>query len=218
MFDINGFGIETVCEGGIADAVVRTETDGRTLDVYLRAVKDRPRFVKMVWDFDGGADMLVLGDAWERSYGELRFRKPADGIAMPWYFTVRKDGKSFCFGVKTGCPSFVSFRCYEDRITALIDVRNGSRGVRLDGRELRLATFIYKEYGSDDSFACLRDFCRRMCDAPLLPEIPVIGGNNWYYAYGDSSFDEIVSDAKLQAELAAGTGLTPFEVVDDGWE
>ncbi|MBQ9880977.1 MAG: hypothetical protein IJM45_11160 [Clostridia bacterium] len=219
LFDIAGFEYETVCEGAVTDTEFWTSTDGETLSAFLRAGKDRPMFVKLKWAFGCDGDMLVLGDAWERSYGDLRFRRPGgDGDAMPWYFTVRSGEKNFCFGVKTGCSSFVSFRLGEDGIAALIDVRNGSRGVRLDGREVCLATFVYKEYDSPDSFACLRDFCRRLCDKPMLPDIPVIGGNNWYYAYGNSSFDEIVSDAKLQAELAAGTGLTPFEVVDDGWE
>ena len=33
-----------------------------------------------------------------------------------------------------------------------------------------------------------------MCDDGALPEKPIYGGNNWYYAYGNSSDEEILRE------------------------
>ena len=47
---------------------------------------------------------------------------------------------------------------------------------------------------------------------------PVVGANNWYYAYGEG-FDEkaVLQDAAIVVELADGHPVKPFSVVDDGW-
>ena len=65
---------------------------------------------------------------------------------------------------------------------------------------------------------CLCEYCKRLCDAPLLPEEMIYGGNNWYYAYGESSFSSLTADAALQAKLAEGLPVRPFMVADDGWQ
>jgi alpha-galactosidase len=54
---------------------------------------------------------------------------------------------------------------------------------------------------------------------PERPEpAPVVGANNWYYAYGEN-FDEkaVLQDATTIVELADGHPVKPFSVVDDGW-
>ena len=137
---------------------------------------------------------------------------------MPWYFIATDKTSSFCFGVKTQPNAFVSFMYSVDGIKALVDCRNGGCGVELGGRKLKLATFVYKKYDSDDVYASLCDYCKTLCDNPILPKERVYGGNNWYYAYGKSSYEEIVSDAKFQVELANGIENKPFEVIDDCWQ
>ena len=42
----------------------------------------------------------VLGDTWERGYGDLEWKKEADHIGMPWYFFQHEAGKCLAFGVK----------------------------------------------------------------------------------------------------------------------
>ncbi len=59
---------------------------------------------------------------------------------------------------------------------------------------------------------------RGLCDHPILPKKPVYGGNNWYYAYGHSSAQKILSDTSFIAEMAEGNGNHPFMVIDDGWQ
>ncbi len=218
-FNINEFTKRIICEGEYRDTKVETAVNGNTLDLYITASADKPKFIELEWKFESGNDVFVLGDVWERSYGDLEFRKLADnGRYMPWYFIATNKTSSFCFGVKTQPNAFISFRYTSEGITALIDCRNGDCGVHLGGRKIHLATFIYKKYDSCEVFECLCDYCKLLCDNPILPEEKIYGGNNWYYAYGKSSYEEIISDAKVQVELAKGIDNKPFEVIDDCWQ
>lgn len=218
-FNLNDFNKKIICEDILTDTVVETVINGDSLDLYICARKDNPKFIELEWSFESDGNLYVLGDVWERSYGELQFRKLYDNDRyMPWYFIATDKSNCFCFGVKTGANSFVSFRYTTNGIKAIVDCRNGGCGVELNGRKLHLATFVYKKYDSDDIYGNLHNYCKILCDNPILPKEKVYGGNNWYYAYGKSSFEEIVSDAKIQAELAEGIENRPFEVIDDCWQ
>lgn len=218
-FKLNDFSKNIICENEVADTVVETVVNGDTLDLYVSANEDKVKFIELQWCFKSDENLYVLGDAWERSYGELEFKKLCNlNRFLPWYFIATDKQSSFCFGVKTGANAFVSFKYTTNGIKALVDCRNGGCGVELKGRKLHLATFIYKKYTSADVYGNLHDYCEILCDKPILTKERVYGGNNWYYAYGKSSFEEIVSDAKVQAELAEGIENRPFEVVDDCWQ
>lgn len=218
-FDFNTFNKNIICENELKDAVVETVINGDMLDLYITAREDKPKFIELEWYFESDGNLYVLGDAWERSYGELEFMKLSDNERyMPWYFTATDLCNCYCFGVKTQPNAFVSFKYTEIGIKAVVDCRNGGCGVELNGRRLHLATFVYKKYDSGDVYACLGDYCKMLCDNPVLPKERVYGGNNWYYAYGHSSYGEIISDAKAQAELAQDIENKPFEVIDDCWQ
>ena len=218
-FDIKNFTTKIICDKALSDAETETVLRENELDLYISAKKDRPKFVELHWSFESEENLFVLGDAWERSYGNLEFKRLSDNDRfMPWYFIATDKNKSFCFGVKTGCNSFVCFRYDKKGITAIIDCRNGGNGVHLNGRKLCLATFVLVEYDNADIYSCLKDYCKKLCDKPLLPSYRVYGGNNWYYAYGKSNYKQIISDAKLQVELAKGIDNKPFMVIDDCWQ
>lgn len=218
-FYLNYFNGKIICENDCTDTIVETVINEDTLDLYVTATKDHLKFIELEWNFESNQNLYVLGDAWERSYGELEFKKLADNDRfMPWYFIATDKINSFCFGVKTQPNAFISFSYNTKGIKAIIDCRNGGCGVELDGRKLHLATFVYKKYDSADVYACLHDYCKTLCDSPVLPKERIYGGNNWYYAYGVSSYEEIVRDAKVQVELAKGIDNKPFEIVDDCWQ
>ncbi len=218
-FNINCFEKKIICEGNCTDTIVETVVNGDTLDLYVTATEDCLKFIELEWDFESDENLYVLGDAWERSYGDLEFKKLCNlDRYTPWYFIATDETNCFCFGVKTQPNAFISF-CYTTKgIKAVVDCRNGGCGVELKGRKLHLATFVYKKYNSFDVYTCLHDYCKTLCDNPILPKERVYGGNNWYYAYGKSSFEEIVSDAKVQVKLAEGIENRPFEVIDDCWQ
>lgn len=218
-FIISDFTAKIICDDKLTDAKIETEINENQLSLYLTAINDRPKFVELYWEAPANDDVLVLGDAWERSYGDLEFLplKQNDRY-MPWYFIATDKKESFCFGIKTGANSFVSFRYENNAITALVDCRNGGNGVHLDGRKIKLATFVYAHYDSADILCCLKNYCKKLCENPVLPKERVYGGNNWYYAYGKSNYNQIISDARLQTELAQGIDNKPFQVIDDCWQ
>ncbi len=217
-FKADDFDCRIICDKKTVDARVDFEKTGNTLAVYLTATVDRPRFVILRWDFDTPDNPWVMGDAWERTYGDVTFRKLSDlTSALPWYFAVTDKKETYCFGVKTGPNAFVAFKYDKSGLTAQIDCCNGGEGVNLGGRKLELCRFVFKKY-SEPPFESLCRYCRELCDAPLIPEEKIYGGNNWYYAYGNSSFEDIIRDSRLQAEMAEGIENRPFMVVDDGWQ
>lgn len=219
FFNLKDFTTEIICENGHNDAVIETALKDNQLELYICAENDKPKFIELNWSFSSDENILVLGDAWERSYGELEFSRIADREKyIPWYFIATDKKKSFCFGVKTQSNSFVSFKYDTNGIIALVDCRNGGSGVHLNGRKVHLATFVLAEYDNADIIGCLKAYCKKLCDNPILPKERIYGGNNWYYAYGESSYEEILADAKLQAELARGISNKPFEVIDDCWQ
>lgn len=218
-FDISNFSVNIICEDKTTDSVINSTSDENELSVYLTASEDKPKFVEFHWNISQRTDHLVLGDAWERSYGDLEFRHIFDNDRyMPWYFISTNEKECFCFGVKTGANSFVSFRYDTEGITAIIDVRNGGCGVQLKGRKLCLATFVYAYYDNGNVFENLKDYCKKLCPSPLLPNERIYGGNNWYYAYGNSSYEQIISDTILQVKLSEGIDNKPFQVIDDCWQ
>lgn len=218
-FNIEAFTSKIICDKAVSDTQLQTVLSGNQLELYITALNDRPKFIELHWEAPDEDNILVLGDAWERTYGHLEFL-PLDknDRYMPWYFIATNRKESFCFGVKTGINSFVSFTYDKKGITALVDCRNGGNGVHLDDRKLHAATFVFAAYESGDVLSCLKDYCRKLCDKPVLPKERIYGGNNWYYAYGKSSYKQIISDAKLQVELAKGIENKPFQVIDDCWQ
>ena len=218
-FSLEAFEAAVRTEGEANDAALKTKLGNGTLSVFLTAEESFPTFAELRWRFSGDSGVRVLGDAWERSYADLEFRPLEENDRwMPWYFIADAGETQFCFGVKTQPNAFVSFRYDETGVTALLDCRNGGSGVRLCGRTVELATFVFCRYDSADTFSCLCDYCKRLCDHPLLPDGMIYGGNNWYYAYGKSSVSSLTADAALQAKLAAGLPVRPFMVADDGWQ
>ncbi len=218
-FDIKDFTAKIICEGAVNDAHLETDLKENAFDLYLTATADRPKFIELKWDVQADENTLVLGDAWERSYADLGFVRLCDNNRpMPWYFIATDKKTCFCLGVKTCCNSFVSFRFDKSGISALVDVRNGGNGVHLDGRKLCVVSFICAFYDNAETIDNLKDFCKKMSTGAILPETRVYGGNNWYYAYGKSSYKQIVADAAFQAELSEGLDNKPFEVIDDCWQ
>lgn len=219
IFALYSFSKNIICENTPVDTTVETAVNGDMLDLYITSKTDKPKFIELEWQFKSDPNLFVLGDAWERSYGELEFRKLSNNNRyMPWYFIATDKSKCYCFGVKTQPNAFISFTYTVSGIKAVVDCRNGGCGVELNGRKIHLATFVYKKYESDNVYECLSDYCKIICDKPLLPKERIYGGNNWYYAYGKSSYNEIITDARVQAELAGGIENKPFEVVDDCWQ
>lgn len=220
MFDIlrTPDDIRIICDNENTDAVVRTDLKEDRLDVWLCANQTHPKFICMRWNHRINKPTRIMGDKWERSYGDMEWHSLNGEIFMPWYFLANSGDKTVGCGVMVQPNSFVSFQCDASGVTAWLDVRCGAVGVELGGREMLVASVVCRHYEGISAFEAGKEFCKVMSPNPRLPKEPVYGSNNWYYAYGNSSFDEIMTDADIIAELAGQNENKPFMVIDDGWE
>lgn len=197
---------------------VRFKQTAEGVSVVLVSPDEPIRAVIARWHIPREASALMLGDHWERGYGDLQWRTTAPGRIMPWYM-VEYDG-SVChgFGVKTAPSAFCHWQASETALSLTMDTRSGGCGVQLGTRTLALATIVTLpgEEG-ERPFAFVRRFCKKMCDKPRLPQAPVYGINDWYFAYGNNSDKLILQTVDLMADLATDTRNRPFCLIDAGW-
>ncbi len=205
------------CEGELSDAKVRFELADRKLCVYLTAKQDKVRFICLRWNHRATEPTRIMGDKWERSYGDMEWHSLNGEIFMPWYFFANNGSETVGCGVMVQPNSFISFSCDPSGVTAWFDVRCGGVGVELNGRELLAGIVVCEHYKDISAFEAAKKFCKVMSPNPRLPKEPVYGSNNWYYAYGNSSYEEIIRDASIIARLAGENENKPFMVIDDGW-
>ena len=72
------------------------EADG-SLAVFVQAQNTPVRELVLTWKAMFGGAGEVLGDTWERGYGDLEWKKEADHIGMPWYLPgIWCKGASIC--------------------------------------------------------------------------------------------------------------------------
>lgn len=175
--------------------------------------------LRLRWRTRHPEDILVLGDAWERSYGDLGWRNVVPERPLPWYSAVHQDATTHCYGVQTGAASLAFWQVDSAGITLWLDVRNGGDGILLGSRTLKAATLVARRGDRGESaHNALSAFCRTMCPTPRLPKTTIYGSNDWYYAYGENTAEGILRDAELVASLAPSSGPKPFAIVDDGWQ
>lgn len=160
---------------------------------------------------------LVLGDAWERIYGEAAWQPLRAESLHPWMVLAHSpDGHTWGAGVEVRAGSFAGWTLDPDGVSLWLDLRAGADPVLLGGRELPAATVRWVE-GDVGPFAVQGALASALCTDPL-PCGPLVGANNWYYAYGrDFDADAVVRDARTIAGLVGDHPVRPFGVVDDGW-
>jgi len=198
---------------------VQVELSGARLPVQIEAAAAELLRVHLRWTAPVPEHWRILGDQWERSYGDLEWRGIVGDRILPWYFLAFDGHAAHGYGVATECAGFAFWQVDRAGISLWLDVRNGGGPVRLGERVFNAATVVSRRGAvGETAFESARHFCRALCPNPRLPAAPVYGGNNWYYAYGQNcSAADIKRDSALMAELAPANGNPPFMVIDDGW-
>jgi alpha-galactosidase len=200
------------------DMIVRLKSHPDSVSVSIQCPSFSLLEVQISWNFTSSREVAVLGDHWERTYGDVRFEPVKATKKLPWYCIEHKDNDTFCFGVKTGGKSMASWRVSESHLDLNLDTGNGGNGVVLGSRTLQAAEIITtKNESGENVFATVRRFCRQMCDAPRMVAQPVYGINDWYFAYGNNSADLILQHTALMVPLATNPANMPFSVIDAGW-
>ena len=205
---------------------VRFSLEGDALRVYASA-SEGIRKITLRWKNKSRRDVRVLGDAWERGYGDLEWRGIVPERHMPWYMAVSNGSdmvRDFsgrlteCFGVGVQPSALCMWKYDTEGITLILDASNGTHPTYLGERELECATIYFKEYREMSAFDALKSFCAVMSPEPYTTDHIVYGSNNWYYAYGKSSHDEIIEDTKFVKRMTQGNENIPYMVIDDGWQ
>ena len=195
---------------------VKPTEDAVTISVYSPSLALKE--IQLSWKIPAIKNALVVGDAWERTYGDISWQNINPSKKLPWYCVEHDENNTVCFGVKTGCSTICYWRVADNNLQLNLDTRTGGSGVRLGDRTLNAAEIVTtKNQGNENAFATIRRFCKQMCSAPRTIAQPVYGINDWYFAYGNNSADLIFQHTSLLAPLATNTSNKPFSVIDMGW-
>jgi len=208
---IEGKPAATTTGGGI-DVVEQNDR----LDIFLDSDQPVCR-IGLRWTNSLPNNARILGDAWQRAYGDLEWRGVVPDRIMPKYFAVHADGKTTTAGMAAPSAAFGFWQVDETDIWLWLDVRNGGQGIHLNGRRLHVTTLSQTE-SSESAFSAIRDLCKKICATPRLPKTPIFGGNDWYHAYGGNSADGILREAALIKEWSVDAEGDPFMVIDGGWQ
>ncbi len=204
---------------GTGQVSVGTPVSDGAMRVTVRSPAVALTHVRIRWAGAIAGDVKVLGDAWERSYGDLEWRGIVPERAMPWYCAVHAAGETHGYGVKTGAKAMAFWQVDAEGVTLWLDVRNGGEGVRLGDRTLDAVTVVSRRgKAGEDAGAAIAAFCTVMCERPVRKTTAIFGSNDWYYAYGNNTAAGIERDADLMAEVATGGTVRPFTIIDDGWQ
>jgi len=199
--------------------VVTTTQQPNALHVALSAPTEAVRRIHLRWHGRLNDTLRILGDAWERGYGDLEWRGMAPDRVMPWYVASHDGLLTHVYGVRTGAKAFCYWQLDALGISLWVDVRSGGVGLQLGQRTLDVCDVVSRAGRSGESaFAAMHAFCRQLCQNPRLPSHPIYGSNDWYWAYGKNSADTVLADAKHIVELSPGGTNRPFAVIDDGWQ
>lgn len=202
-----------------ADQVRLSVAADDSVTVFVRSSGPLSRVV-LRWPFARPADAFVLGDAWERTYGEQEWRLVPPDV-LPWYVLVHAQvvSRTIGIGVRVRPNAFCAWTVADGFLTLHLNVRNGGSPVLLGDRELEAATIVHIAGEPDESPRLVHErLCAAMCLDPLPSRGPLVGANNWYYAYGENfGPSNVLADARTVVELADGHPVRPYSVVDAGW-
>ncbi|OOQ62311.1 hypothetical protein BC343_02845 [Mucilaginibacter pedocola] len=175
--------------------------------------------VRLKWKYESKKYSKVLGDHWERTYGDLGWKTADANARNPWYVLLHDAKQTAAFGVKTGCNTICYWNVSPDSLELTMDTHSGGSGVKLGQRKLHAADIVTTlSKTGENPYATLTRFCKVMCPKPRLPKQPVYGINDWYVVYGNNSYETIKAQTTLMSTLVSDTTNRPFSVIDDGWQ
>lgn len=202
-----------------ADIVVESNVADASLHLALFAPSAPVALVRVCWQAPVRPDLLVLGDAWERSYGDLGWRNLIPERVMPWYFATFDQRVCHAYGVKTDARALCFWQLDLEGVALWLNVSNGGVGVELGQRRLGMATVVTNHSADGRSpVESIKDLCRKMCARTTRPIQPIYGANDWCYSYGKSTSQSILRDTEFIVEVSPPGAVRPFSVIDGGWQ
>ena len=127
---------------GASGLVVATRETPGALRVELTSPGVGVRRLHLRWRGRMDAARLLLGDAWERGYGDLEWRGIAPDRAMPWYVATWDGALTHAYGVRTGAQAMCFWQVDPGGITLFADVRSGAAPLQLGDRVLPVCDVV----------------------------------------------------------------------------
>ena len=198
---------------------LRTTHMPGALRVELAASSAQVKRIGLRWRGRLDDVRAILGDAWERGYGDFAWRGFEPDRVMPWYVATSDGKRAHTYGVRTGASALCFWYVDPDGLSLWADVRSGAAPLELGSRVLHVCDVMSRAGRDGESaFAATHAFCKQLCASPRLPAAPVYGSNDWYYAYGKNSSATALADADHIVELSPTGPNRPYAVIDDGWQ
>ena len=162
----------------------------------------------------------VYGDQWERAglNAYLEWRSVMACRVLPWFCYVIDGSDMFCYGVKTGANCFAFFQVDTSGITLFLNLCNGRNGTDIKEPLFACEVVETRSCEGEDRYATAARFAKETCDNPVLPKAPVFGVNNWYWAYGDISYESVLKETDYLLKMTSGCKNKPYMIIDDGWQ
>ena len=197
-------GVSVTCRSMGAGLAIGVAATGGLSRVHLR------------WPRDLAPGSRVLGDAWERSYGDLAWRSCSLAERLhPWMALLHSSGGTWATGVDVRAGAFAGWTIDPEGVSLWLDVRAGADPVVLGDRTLHAATVRW--VSGEDTFETQCALVSALC-TDALPSGPLVGASNSYSGYGrDFTLDMVLHDSRTITELVGAHPVRPFTVVADGW-
>ena len=209
---------ENTLPAGRVAVVAESDPRADGLVLTLAAPSTPVAVVHVRWRLPVAMGLRVLGDAWERSYGELGWRDMIPERVLPWYFATRDGVACHGYGVKTDAAALCFWQLDPEGVSLWLNVTNGGNGVELGQRRLTMATVVTRHGGEgEEPQQAVAGLCRQMCARVSRPFSPIYGANDWNYSYGRSTAETILRDTEFIAEVSPAGGVRPWAVIDGGW-
>ena len=195
------------------------EFTGKSVKVIVHPSGSPVKYLKLRYSGDFRGVEKVYGDNWERCglNAYIEWRSVMAGRVLPWFCFLLRDNEMACYGVKTGGDAFSYFQVDAHGITLFINLCSGNEGA--DIKESITACEIVELFeDASEPYVTAHKFAKMMCDNPVLPKEPIMGFNNWYWAYGDISFESVLAETDMLLEYTKGCKHKPYMIIDDGWQ
>lgn len=203
--------------GGGVEVLTAVQPQG--VAVTLAAPNAAVKRLHLRWHGSLEEVRLVLGDQWERAYGDLSWHGLVPELALPWYFAAWDGTRTHGVGVQTGPAAFCFWQADSEGVSLWADVRSGGVGVQLGSRVLPVCTVVTRPGQLNETpFGAVQAFCKQMCPKPRLLPHSIYGHNDWNYSYGNNSAASTLEVTHRVVSLAPTGGNRPYIVIDDGWE
>ncbi len=197
---------------------VATQRSADALLLTLHSPGTAVAAVHLRWHAAVEPGLLVLGDAWERSYGELGWRTLIPERVLPWYLATYDGTLCHGYGVRTDAGALCFWQVDGEGASLWLNVANGGSGVELGTRQLRMASVVARPgVAGENASEAVTALCRMLCARPSRPAAPIYGANDWCYSYGRSTAESILRDTGFLVGVSPAGTPRPFSVIDGGW-